>query len=211
MDKLILVGGGGHCKSVLDSVLKTNQYGDIGIVDTQKKDELMGMKIVGSDADLPELFNKGFTHAFVSLGNVGSPKNRIRLFKTLEEIGFIIPNIIDKTAIVSLYADFGRGIYVGKNAVLNSCCSIKDGAIVNTSAVIEHDCLIESFAHIAPGTVLCGNVSVKENAFIGARSVIKQQITIGKNVVIGMGSVVIKDIPDNVVAYGNPCKEVKKL
>jgi acetyltransferase-like isoleucine patch superfamily enzyme len=59
--------------------------------------------------------------------------------------------------------------------------------------------------------VICGEVEIGENTHIGAGSVIKQQVKIGSNTIIGMGSIVLKDIKGNVVAYGNPCKEVKSL
>lgn len=209
--KLLLIGGGGHCKSVLDSLLKSNEYSEVGIVDAKENigKYVLSIPIIGCDDDLLELKEKGYNYAFVTVGSVGNPSLRIKLYKMIERLGFIIPNIIDSTAIISKHIDMETGIYIGKNSTINIGTSIGKGAIVNTASIIEHDCLIGKFAHIAPGAVLCGEVRVGENTHIGAGSVVKQQVRIGSNTIIGMGSVVLHNINDNVIAYGNPCREVQ--
>lgn len=208
--KILLIGGGGHCRSVLDSLLQKNEYSEISIIDKKENigNHIWGVPIIGCDDSLYELYQNGYESAFVTVGSVGDPSIRIKLFNTIEEIGFEIPNIIDITAIVSNHVKLENGIFVGKNAVINGGTSIKKGTIINSGSVIEHDCVINQFSHIAPGTVLCGEVQVGANTHIGAGSVIKQQVKIGSNTVIGMGSVVLKDIEEHVLAYGNPCKEV---
>ncbi|MDD4781955.1 MAG: acetyltransferase [Tissierellia bacterium] len=211
--KLLLIGGGGHCKSVLDSILPSNEYSEIGIIDKNENNggSILGIPIIGCDDDLSKLYHDGYHSAFVTVGSIAKPSLRIKLYKMLETIGFEIPNIIDLTAIVSNQVKMERGIFIGKNVVVNVGTSIKDGSIINTASTIEHDCIINQFCHIAPGSVLCGEVEVGENTHVGAGSIIRQQIKIGSNTIIGMGSVVLKDIKGNVVAYGNPCKEVKSL
>lgn len=210
--KILLVGGGGHCKSVLDTLLNKDQYSEIGLID--KKDNIgkkvLTVPIIGCDEDLPRLYQEGYTEAFVTIGSIGDPKFRVKLFNIIEKIGFVIPNIIDTTANVSHYAKLDKGIFVGKNAVINANSFIHKGAIINTSTIIEHDCIIEDFAHIAPGAVLCGGVRVKKNTHIGAKSVVRQQITIGSNTMVGIGSTILNDIRDDIVAYGNPCREVQQ-
>lgn len=211
--KLLLIGGGGHCKSVLDSIIPSNEYSEIGIIDKNENNggSILGIPIIGCDDDLFKLYHDGYHYAFVTVGSIGKPSLRIKLYKMLEQIGFEMPNIIDLTAIVSNQVKMERGIFIGKNVVVNVGTSIKDGSIINTSSNIEHDCTINQFCHIAPGSVLCGEVEVGENTHVGAGSVIRQQVKIGSNTIIGIGSVVLKDIKGNVVAYGNPCKEVKSL
>jgi sugar O-acyltransferase (sialic acid O-acetyltransferase NeuD family) len=210
-NKILLIGGGGHCKSVLDSLFKTNRYSEIGVVDQEENigESVLGVPIIGCDEDLPRLFREGFNEAFVTVGSVGNPQLRIKLFNTLEKIGFMIPNIVDRSALVSDYVEINKGVFVGKNTVVNAGTTIHNGAIINTAAVIEHDCIIEEFSHVAPGALLCGEVHVGKSTHIGAKSVIRQQIKIGSNSIIGMGSTVLTDIGNGVVAYGNPCKEVQ--
>ena len=210
-EKLLLIGGGGHCKSVLDSLLHGNQYSEIGIIDKKKNigKLILDKHIIGCDDDLIKLHHQGYKYAFVTLGSVGDPSSRVKLFAMLEEIGFEIPNIIDLSATISNYVNMKTGIYVGKNAVVNVGTSIGKGAIINTSSTIEHDCEIEKFSHIAPGAVICGGVKIGENSHIGANSVVQQEVEIGANTIIGMGSVVLKNVDNYVLAYGNPCREVR--
>mgnify|MGYP003780313675 CR=1 FL=1 len=220
--KILLLGAGGHCMSVIDSLISSCKYDSIGIIDKVKFDRysvsdtidnnenfLLGVPIVGCDDDLPRLHEEGFTDAFITVGSIGNPQLRRKLYQKLKGIGFHIPNIIDKSSTVSSHAIFGEGIYVGKNAVINAGTRIGHCAIINTSAVIEHECCIGDFAHIAPGSILCGNVNVGLNTHIGAGSVIKQGLQIGSDSLIGMGSVVVSQIGCNVTAYGNPCREVE--
>lgn len=209
--KILLIGGGGHCRSVLDSLIQTAQYSEIGIVDKSENvgRQVLGISVVGCDNDLTELYEKGYKYAFVTIGSTGDVSKRIILFHMLEKIGFEIPNIIDFSSVISENVSMDKGIYVGKNAVINSGVFIGKGVIINTSSTIEHDCTVGQFSHIATSSVLCGEVQVGENSHIGANSVIKQQVKIGANAIIGMGSVVLHDIPGLVIAYGNPCREVK--
>ena len=210
--KLLLIGGGGHCKSVLDSLLAGNGFSEIGIIDLPENvgQEIFGSFVIGDDDDLQELFASGYKNAFVTVGSVGDPSIRIGLFRVLEAIGFQIPNIIDPSAVVSRHVVMDKGIFVGKNAVVNAGSTIGRGAIINTRSAVEHDCVVGAFVHLAPGSILGGNVRVGENTHVGMGSIVKQQITIGSNAIIGMGSVVLDNIVENTVSYGNPCKVVRE-
>ncbi|WP_243467106.1 acetyltransferase [Acetivibrio straminisolvens] len=172
---------------------------------------VLGIPIMGYDKDLPSLYKDGYRHAFVAVGSIGNPSVRINIFNTLCEMGFAIPNIVDTSAKVSKYAQIDKGVFIGKQAIVNAGAVIRQGAIINSGAIVEHDCEIGEFVHIAPGTVLCGGVKIGEHSHIGSNSIVKQGILIGSNCIIGMGSVVTKEIRDSVMAYGNPCREVKKL
>lgn len=206
--RILLVGGGGHCKSVLDSLIDYHEFSEIAIIDKAEKrgTEILGIPVIGSDEELEFLFNEGFKYAFVTIGSVGKPFKRIEIFSQLQKIGFEMPNIIDSSAIVSKHTTLGRCVYVGKNTVINSGATVGKGVIVNTSVTIEHECNIGDFVHIATGAVLCGEVNIGSNSHIGANSTIKQRIKIGENSIIGMGAVVLKNIPDHSVAVGNPAK-----
>ena len=210
-NKLVLIGGGGHCTSVIDTLFTSTEYEEIVITDKENVGkELLSVPIVGTDACLAELLRNGFTDAFITLGSIGDTQCRRKIYTLLKKIGFNIPNIIDKTASVSKSADLGEGIFIGKHAVVNSLSSVGNNSIINTAAVIEHECILGEFVHIAPHAVLCGNTTVGDGSHIGAGATVRQQITIGKNTVIGAGSVVVKNISDSKTAYGNPCREIEK-
>lgn len=211
--KILLIGGGGHCKSILDSILELNEYEEIGIIDKKEYigSSIMGISVIGCDDDLPTLFNSSYKYAFVTIGSIGNPFLRIKLFNLLSEIGFEIPCIVDSSAIVSKYSKIEQGVFIGKQCIVNAGTHIQKGSIINSGAVIEHDCRIGAFAHIAPGVVLGGDVTIGNNSHIGINVSVKQQVQIGSNSIIGMGSVVLKNIHDSILAYGNPCMEVKNL
>lgn len=213
--KLLLIGGGGHCHSVIDSVLSAGLYTEIGVVAKDQDnynelmdDALLAPYLLGIDEELSELFKTGWNCAFITLGSVGNTKGRRALYRTISDIGFEIPSIIDPTAVVSSKATVEKGVFIGKRSIVNTGVKVGDCAIINTGAIIEHDCVIGDFTHISPGTTLCGQVSIGNDSHVGAGSVVRQCINIGSSSMIGAGSVVVKDIPDNVKAYGNPCKVV---
>lgn len=213
MKKLLLIGGGGHCKSVIDSLLENCEYDDMGIVDFEENigKDILGIKIIGTDDCLENLYKIGYEYAFVTLGSIGNPKIRIKLYNILKQIGFKIPIIIDKTAVISKNCSIKEGAYIGKNVVINAGSIVEKCSIINTGSIIEHDCKIEEFVHIASGSVLGGGVTIKKNSHIGSNSTIRQQIVINENAIIGIGSVVVKNIENNVLAYGIPCRMVKKI
>lgn len=211
--KILLVGGGGHCRSVLDCLRQSEVYSEIGIVDQGPpfKKSIFEIPIVGTDADLPSLFVEGWTAAAVTVGSIGRPQTRRYLFQRLKEIGFALPPIISSHAVIGRDVSVEAGVFIGKRAVVNAGSHVGLCAIINTGAIVEHDCTIKDFVHISPGAVLCGGVQVKENSHVGAGAVVRQEICIGQDSVIGAGSVVVRNIPDGVEAYGNPCRVVKWL
>lgn len=209
MKKILLLGGGGHCASVADTLLRTNEYGEIGIVVNEVMKPLFGViPVVGCDDDLQKLFEEGYHYAFITLGSIGDTKIREKLYMKISEMDFKVPNIIDPSATVSKNCNIMAGVFIGKNATVNARSIIGECAIINTAAVIEHDCNVGPFVHISPSATLCGQVTVGPSTHIGSGAIVKQGINIGSHSIVGMGSVVLNDIGDNVVAYGNPCKEV---
>ena len=209
--KLLLIGGGGHCHSVLDSVLRTGKYAEIGIIDKDIRSACLGITVIGRDEDLPKLLKEGWSDAFVTVGSIGDTALRRRLYAMIKVLGFTIPMVIDPSAELAKDVQLSRGTFVGKHAVINSGTVIGECAIINTGAIVEHDCIIGKFSHVSPGAVLCGQVVVGNDSHVGAGSVVRQGIEIGERSIVGAGSVVVKKIPGEVVAYGNPCKIMKRL
>jgi sugar O-acyltransferase (sialic acid O-acetyltransferase NeuD family) len=207
-NRLLMVGAGGHCRSVLDSVDR-KKYTDIAIVDLPDKigQLVYGVPIVGSDENILELFHEGYTQAIIAIGSAGNCDKRVKLYQSLKKIGFSFPVIVDNTAIISNNGTtIDHGTFIGKGVIINTGVKVGLCSIINSGAVLDHDSEIGSFAHIAPGVSMSGTVSVGNGTHIGTGSVIIDSIKIGANTTIGAGSVVVRDIPDDVVAFGNPCK-----
>lgn len=205
MEDIILLGIGGHAHSVVDSIEQSGKYRIIGFLDTKQNQgvKYRNYQVIGTDDMLESLYHKGIRNVFITVGYLGEGEVREKLYRILKKIGYKLPNIIDKTAILANDIQLGEGNFIGKRAVVNANVSIGNMCIINTGAIVEHDCCIGDMAHIAVGTVLCGHASVGSRSFIGASSVVRQEITIGKNVLIGAGTIVTKDIKDNTEKYGS--------
>ena len=211
---LILIGGGGHCKSVLDIVIRTKQYDNIYILDPKiaPGTKILGCAtVIGNDDLLHPLYQRGEKYAFVSVGSIKSSILRSKLYYSVLDIGFNVPNIIDPSSVVSISSVLGgtgderkkgAGIFIGKAAIINADVLIDRGVIINTAAVIEHECRIGAFSHISVNAVLCGQVEIGEYSFIGAGSTVIQGIKIGSNTIVGAGSVVLRNVKDGEKVAG---------
>ena len=210
-NSIILVGGGGHCKVIIDILKEDNDYDEILISDLKENigKEILGIKIEYTDDQLEDLYKKGYKNAFVSMGKVEINEHRKKLFNKIKNIGFNTPVIISKSANVSQYSEIGRGTLIGKNVVINPGTQIGKNCIINTGSIIEHDCIIEDNVHIGPGAILSGGTYVGKNSFIAAGAIIIQNINISQDTLIGAGAVVVKDINEPGVYVGNPAKRIK--
>ena len=210
LEDIILLGGGKHCASVIDSIRNQGLYHPVGILDIPEKvgTSIQGVSIINTDDQMATYFNKGIKHAFVSIGSVGNTVIREKLVKLATETGFSFPNIIDPSAIVSSQAQIDEGVFVGKGSIINVNTKIGAYSIINTGTIIEHDCEVGAYVHVAPGSTFSGSVKIGDYTHIGTNSTVIQEVSVGSRTLIGAGSVVIKDIGDHKKAYGNPCKEI---
>ena len=205
--RIVLIGGGGHCKVVISILKKLDSFEIAGIVDNYKADSFVsGIKIIGTDDDLKDIYKSGIHNALITVGSIKDNTKRYRLFNMAREIGYKFPVIISPEAIVDESVKIDEGTVIMPGIIINIDSSIGKNCIINTGTIIEHDCKIGDHCHIAPGVHISGGVNIGKLSFIGVGATIIQGIKIGKNVIIGAGSVVIKDIPDNVIAVGNPAK-----
>lgn len=203
MESIILLGIGGHAHSVVDSIEADGKYSIYGFLDMKDREEerYREHKVVGTDDLLESYFKEGIKNAFVTVGYLGKDDIRNRLYLQLKKIGFNIPTIVDRTAVIAKDVTLGEGTFVGKRAVVNSAAEIGKMCIINTGAIIEHDCKVGDFSHIAVGSVLCGNAEVGEYSFVGASATIIQGKTIGNKCIIGAGTTIRKDVEDNYMVW----------
>ena len=178
-EKIVLLGGGGHCHSVIDVIESENKYEIIGIVDKKELigNDILGYKIIGSDDDLETIF-KTCKNAIITVGQIESNTVRVKLFNKLKEIGFDLPIIISPLAYVSKHSFIEEGTIIMHHALVNANAKIGKNCIINTKALIEHDVIIEDNCHISTASVLNGNVIVKENTFFGSNATSRQGIEI---------------------------------
>ncbi len=208
--KIVLIGGGGHCKIVISILKKLNNFVITGIVDNYKSDSFIsGIKIIGTDDDLKDIYKSGIYYALITVGSIKDNAKRYKLFNMAREIGYKLPVIISPKAIVDESIKIGEGTVIMPGSIINIDSSIGKNCIINTGSIIEHDCNIGNHCHIATGVHISGEANISGLSFIGIGATIIQGIKIGKNVTIGAGSVVIKNISDNIIAVGNPAKIIR--
>ena len=188
MEDLILIGFGGHAKSVADSVERAGQFRIVGYTDLEDKHNRFSY--LGTEESLKRLFDRGITNAFIGIGYLGKGHLRENLYAKLKEIGFSLPSIVDPSAVVSEHCVIEEGVFIGKNAVVNAEAVIRKMAIINTHVIIEHECEIGPFSHVAVGAVVCGHVKVGTGCFIGANSTLVQNINVCDGAFIRAGAVI---------------------
>ena len=204
---IILVGGGGHCKSVIEAAESVGRE-ILGILDLPQLigTKTSGYEVIGSDADVIDYADKA--EFVVTLGFIKSPALRIKLHENIINNGGTLATIIASTAQVSKYTEIGEGTVVLHHATINAGAKIGKGVIINTSANIEHDVVVGDYAHVSTGAMVNGDCKVGENTFIGSRAVLVNGVRVADDCVIGAGSIVIKDITEPGTYVGSPVRKL---
>ena len=208
--KIILIGGGGHCKSCIDVIEAEGKYQIEGILDLPGKlgNEILGYKVIGNDNDIIEFAKQGFSF-LLTVGHLGNPVLRKKLFNEVEKYQGNLPIIISPLAYVSKHAKIEKGTIIMHQTLVNANAKIGKNCIINNKSLIEHDATIGGNTHISTGAIVNGACKVGENGLVGSSSVIKHLIQIKENTIIGAGAVVVKDITESGVYVGSPAKKIK--
>jgi acetyltransferase EpsM len=200
---LVIYGGGGHGRSIIDIVRLLGKYEIVGIVDDElpPASEVMGVPVLGNADILTNLRSKGVRAAINAVGGVGDVDTRIKIFERLKEEGFECPAIIHPTATVEPSATLSFGTQILPHAYVGTMAQIGFGVIVNNGAIISHDCQIEEYASLAPGAILAGEVRVGKAVQIGMGVTINLGLSIGERARIGNSAVVKADVPAGAVIH----------
>ena len=195
-EKIILIGGGGHCNACIDVIEQAGTYQIAGIMDIPEKlhQKILGYEVIAVDDDLPRLIDE-YDYVLITLGQIKSPEKRISIFRTLKESGTKLPAIISPLARVSGHARIEEGTIVMHHALVNAGAKIGKNCIINTGAIVEHDAVIADHCHIATAAVINGGVKVGSGTFFGSNAVSKEYVEIGENSVIGLGAKISKNFP----------------
>lgn len=194
MNRLIIIGAGGHGKVVADIAAKIG-YTDICFADDHAKGQCLGFPVLGGTAHL-EAWNDGATDFVIGIGN-----NAVRK-KIAEEYDINWVRLVHPSAQIGLQASIGRGTVVMAGAVINACAGVGEHCIINTRAVVEHDDRIGNYVHLSPGVTLSGTVTVGECTWLGTGTSVINNVDICANVTVGVGSVVIRSIQKEGIYYG---------
>ena len=196
--KIVLIGGGGHAKVIIDAILKKSDFNIYGIVDKNKKksSSVMNVPIIGSDDDLSKIY-QSVKHAFIAVGSIGDCSLRKNIYRNLKEIGFTLPVIVHPNVVIANEVQIGEGTFIAAGAVINPGTKIGKNVIVNTHSSIDHDCELGDFVHIAPGATLSGTVKIGNETHLGTGANVIQGSNIGEKCMIAAGATIRCNMPND--------------
>lgn len=209
--RVLIVGARGHARSVVDVIKAENRYRIAGLIDSFQMPGTVcfGCKIMGGEKDVPGICDElEVRHIFIAIGdNFQRWSMAQRLRKEIS--GVCLISTVHPTAVVGSDVGIGEGTVIMPRVVIAGGSKIAEGCLVNTGALLDHEGRMEAWSSLAPGVVTGGHLCLGERSAVGLGACIREKISVGHDTVVGMGSVVTRDIPDNVVAYGAPCRVIR--
>jgi sugar O-acyltransferase (sialic acid O-acetyltransferase NeuD family) len=209
MKNIIMVGGGGFCKSVID-VAEDAGYHILGVFDMPEEvgKDVLSYKIIGTDDDIPTYVGKA--SFVITVGHIKDSSLRRKIYKKIKDAGGDIEAIIAKDAYVSPYAKIGEGSLIMHKAMLSADVEVGVCSIINSLANVSHDAKIGDFCHISTCASVNGACEIGDDTFIGSQTAVNQGVKIVGGIVASQ-SLVNKDLLEKGVYVGCPAKMIKQL
>ena len=207
---IVLIGGGGHCRSCVDVIEAAGCFAIAGIIDAAVPAGHMaaGYPVVGDDSYLPEAI-RAHANVLITVGQIRSAETRARLFALAKRLGAALPAVISPDAIVSSRAVVGEGTIVMHRAVVNANAQIGANTIINTGAIVEHDARIEDHCHISTGAIINGGCAIGSGSFVGSGAVLAECVTVPQGTIVAAGSVVLKSLDASGLYVGIPARRMR--
>ena len=198
MIRLLLIGGGGHCRSCIDVIRMTNQYQIVGIIDVKEKvgQQLDGVNIIGTDDEL-EKFLPEIDQVLITVGKLGRSEIRKRIYMGVQRLDGKFATVVSPRSHISSTANVAIGTIIMHDVCIDASVKVAENCIINTKALLAHDAVVGSHTHIATRATLNGAAEVGRNVFVGSHAVISNHCSVGDNAVIGGGVIVKTDVPTN--------------
>jgi UDP-N-acetylbacillosamine N-acetyltransferase len=208
--KLVIWGASGHAMVVAGIIRLRDEYELLGFVDDvnpeRQGSEFCNAKILGG-MDCLERFHEQGIHSLI-LG-FGNNLARLRLSSIVVNAGYQLVSAIHPKAVVAASAVIGKGTVINAGAVIDPDVQIGENVLIGACVTVGHGCRLWNASRIGGGGNLAGRVTIGEATWVGTGVVVKDRIRIGQRTLIGAGAVVVRDIPDGVVAYGNPARVMR--
>ena len=199
--RVIIYGGGGHSKSLIELIRSLGNLRIHGIIDDKLAvgATVLECPVLGGEYVLSEMQKQGICLAVNAVGGIGNIQSRVNVFERLIQSGFSFPILIHPSAVVEPSAILSPGVQVFPHAYIGSEACVGFGAIINTGAVISHDCSVGDYANISPGALLAGGVTIGDQALVGMGVTIHLRVSVGPNARIGNSATVKEDVPSGHV------------
>lgn len=200
MNRLVIIGAGGHGKVIADNAVK-NGYTDINFIDDNLKGYCLGFPVIGTVSEV-ESFNDGKTDFVIAIGN----NNTRKIIAEKYDVNWA--TLIHPSAQIAMNVSVGKGTVIMAGAVVNVCATVGKHCIINTNAVVEHDNVIGDYVHISPGVALGGTVNIGSCSHIGLGADVINNVSVCDGCIIGAGAVVVKDIKSSGTYVGVPMRKI---
>ena len=209
IEKLVIIGGGGHARELADVAVACASAGAklelLGYVDDDPRltgTMRNGFPVLGTTAWL-----RGAGHDVVAVCGIGSPSARRRVVERLPGVRFI--TLVHPASVITQWVTMGAGAVITAGCVLTNSIVIGAHTHINRCSTVSHDSSIGEFVHVSPGCVLSGNVIIGDECDLGAGAILIPGVSVGPRTIVGAGAVVIRDLPPDVTAVGNPARVIK--
>lgn len=207
---IVLVGGGGHCKSCIDVIESTGKYNIVGVLDLPSElgKKVLNYEVIGTDDDYVKFRDLNCVF-LITAGQIESFGVRKKIFQALNEINAPIETIISTSATVSMHSKVGKGSIIMHHCIVNAGADIGENCIINNASIIEHDVEIGNHTHISTNAVINGDCMIGNETFIGSGSCVRNGVQIRDEIVIGAGSLVISDVSESGIYVGTPVHKIR--
>lgn len=208
---LAIYGSGGHGRDVFDLAravnTKTKRWDDfVFINDFSDGKQVRGKNVVTFD-DFKARFSTDTAEVVIA---VGEPAIREILWNKVAQAGYSFATVIHPTVDLPETVKIGKGVTIGKNAFISCNVQIGDNTCIQVMACVGHDTVVGKNAVLSSLSNCGGNCKIGDNVYIALNVPIKEHTSIGDNTIVGMGAVVLKDLPSDIIAMGNPARPMLK-
>lgn len=202
-ERILLCGGGGHAKTLIDLIRALPDFELVGIADDtlERGTEVSGVPVLGSTHDLARLRASGIRCAVNAVGGIGAPDVRWDVFERISGAGFSQPALIHPSALVEPTVVLADAVQVLANSYVSSASSVGFGSLLNAGVILSHDNHVGRCVNLSPGATCGGNVTIGDFTQIGMRATVNARVTVGSRVMIGNGATVKRDVPDGTRVY----------
>jgi len=210
---LILFGGGGHGKILIDLIRAMGTYRLVGIIDDGllPGSDVMGVPVLGGVQSLEEWYSRGVRLAANGVGGIGNVDSRLRIFDILEKAGFACPVLIHPAAVVERSASLSTGAQILAQAYVGGNVRVGFGTVLNVGVIVSHDSVLGKVVNLSPGATLAGGVKVDNYTQIGMRATVNVNISIGERSLLGNGCTVKANVPPHTRIRAGTIWPVPKL